>query len=125
MPPVGCRRNNRAVHYVGNFPSPSRVHSYCECETLPIAACANRAKLAPVNSKIMKKPTPTDEPDSHEEMEISHLAFDLWQRAGRPPGQYIEYWEKAKGRLISARKAPEEKPATNGPPPKPSGPNHS
>ncbi len=70
----------------------------------------------------MKKPIRTNEPDSHEEMEISHLAFDLWQRAGRPPGQYIEYWEKAKGRVISTRKAPAEKPETNDPLPKPSAP---
>jgi len=50
-----------------------------------------------------KKTTRGDDSSSDEEMEISHLAFDLWQRAGRPPGQYIEYWDKAKQRIISAR----------------------
>jgi len=65
-----------------------------------------------------KKSTPSDVSTSDEEMEISHLAFDLWQRAGRPPGQYIEYWEKAKQRIIAARGEGPAKSPLGGPPPK-------
>jgi len=65
-----------------------------------------------------KKSTRIDDSTSDEEMEISHLAFDLWQRAGRPPGQYIEYWEKAKQRIIATRGEPHEKTPLGAPPQK-------
>jgi len=69
-----------------------------------------------------KKATRNDEATRHEEMEISHLAFDLWQRAGRPPGRYIEYCDKAKQRVIAARETPPENSVTVAHPPKTSGP---
>ncbi len=53
----------------------------------------------------MKKSMQQSRLTSHDEMEISHLAFDLWQQAGRPPCRYIQYWEKAKQRIITARHA--------------------
>jgi hypothetical protein len=37
---------------------------------------------------------------ANNELEISSLAYDLWQRAGRPAGQYMEYRQKAKQEFI-------------------------
>ena len=64
---------------------------------------------AQLKASEMKNPTPNGDPTSHEEMEISHVAFDLWQRAGRPTGQYIEYWERAKKQVLATRDAPSNK----------------
>jgi len=37
---------------------------------------------------------------ANHELEISSLAYELWQRAGRPAGRYMEYRQKAKQEFI-------------------------
>jgi hypothetical protein len=38
--------------------------------------------------------------------EISHLAFQLWEKAGRPAGRDLEFWLGAEKQLL-ARQRPE------------------
>ena len=44
------------------------------------------------------------------ELEISGLAYDLWQNAGGPAGRFMEYREKARQDYASARIGPASKP---------------
>ncbi|PYI83791.1 MAG: hypothetical protein DME26_14440 [Verrucomicrobia bacterium] len=63
----------------------------------------------------------------YEEMEISRLAYTLWQQAGRPPERYMQFWDKAEAQVLAARTAKAGKPTATGlsrtiPAPEQSGP---
>jgi len=38
------------------------------------------------------------------ENEISHMAFQLWEKAGHPEGRDLEFWLEAETRLLSLQK---------------------
>lgn len=44
--------------------------------------------------------------------EISWLAYELWEEAGRPEGQHEEFWQEAKERLLILRSTPVREAAT-------------
>jgi hypothetical protein len=35
--------------------------------------------------------------------QIAHLAFDIWEKEGRPHGRHMEHWLEAESLLIVAR----------------------
>lgn len=35
--------------------------------------------------------------------QIAHLAFDIWEKEGRPHGRHMEHWLEAESLLIGAR----------------------
>ena len=46
-----------------------------------------------------------DRSPNYEDMEVSSLAYQLWQTAGRPAGRYMEFWAEAEQRLQAERNA--------------------
>jgi hypothetical protein len=53
----------------------------------------------------VENPTPDDNVPNYNDMEVSSVAYHLWQTAGRPAGRYMEFWAEAEQRLLAKRKA--------------------
>jgi len=57
----------------------------------------------------MKSPLIAIRPPEPVEKEIQHIAYGLWEEAGRPPGRDQEFWFTARERLrgpVQARELP-------------------
>ena len=37
--------------------------------------------------------------DQENDYVIRNLAYELWEKAGRPPGKHLDFWEQAKRRM--------------------------
>jgi hypothetical protein len=57
-----------------------------------------------------------DSSPNYEDMEVSSLAYHLWQTAGRPAGRYMEFWAEAEQRFRAEHEARDAKrPAASSP----------
>jgi hypothetical protein len=67
----------------------------------------------------MEKSTKEADLPSYTDMEVSSLAYQLWQAAGRPAGRYIEFWNEAEQRIQAELQARSTKraPRTSSPTP--------
>jgi hypothetical protein len=55
-------------------------------------------------STVEKSPPDANVPN-YNDMEVSSVAYHLWQTAGRPAGRYMEFWAEAEQRILAKRKA--------------------
>src|SRR5215813_10187125 len=53
----------------------------------------------------MQSPTKENNIPNYHDMEVSSIAYQLWQTAGRPTGRYMQFWMEAEERVLAERKA--------------------